>query len=460
MPASDVIVIGAGVTGIGAAYYLRAAGLSYTMLEADADLGGVWHTHRWHGARCDSDFVKYSFSFKPFLSEQCLQSREQIQRYLRSVAAEFGIVDHIQFNTRVTRAVFDTAEPRWIVHTSQGTFTARFLINGNGYFSEPYVPRFPGTDTFKGEIVHTAALDDHRTFQGKDVVLVGSGSTAVCAAPALAPPVSKSLVLLQRSPTYIYEISNVADRLTRLCQALHVRGVTAPLTMLRYYLQARDDLIFVGFRRFPRSARWIFRRHWLDAVGKERFEAHFRPRYNPWEQRIAVAIGLKEKLRTNAIVIKTGEIERLTERSIRLTSGEDIDCDVCILATGFNLNILKFDMYVGSTKISVAGINFYKGLMLGGVPNYFHPFGAWHTAWTQRSETVIKYAIKIIAHMKKHGFRAVSIDRRDVGFTPPITPGYVTRSLSMMPRFYGTYDLPSIDNFVSYRFNRRSFNFS
>jgi len=359
MSSPDVIVIGAGVTGIGAAYYLRAAGLSYTILESDADLGGVWHTHRWHGARCDSDFVKYSFSFKPFLSEQCLQSREQIQRYLRSVAAEFGILDHVRFNTRVTRAVFDLAEQRWIVHTSQGTFTARFLINGNGYFSEPYVPRFPGADGFKGEIVHTAALDDRRTFSDKHVVLVGSGSTAVCAAPALAPPVSRSLVLLQRSPTYIYEISNVADRLTRLCQALHARGVTAPLTVLRYYLQARDDLIFVGFRRFPRLARWIFRRHWLGAVGRERFEAHFRPRYNPWEQRIAVAIGLKDKLRTNAIVIKTGEIERFTERSIRLTNGEDLGCDVCILATGFNLNILKFDMYVGDFKIAIAGINFY-----------------------------------------------------------------------------------------------------
>ena len=161
---------------------------------------------------------------------------------------------------QVTRAVFDLAEQRWIVHTSQGTFTARFLINGNGYFSEPYVPRFPGADTFEGEIVHTAALDDRRTFSDKHVVLVGSGSTAVCAAPALAPPVSRSLVLLQRSPTYIYEISNVADRLTRLCQALHARGVTAPLTVLRYYLQARDDLIFVGFRRFPRLARWIFRK--------------------------------------------------------------------------------------------------------------------------------------------------------------------------------------------------------
>jgi monooxygenase len=460
MSAPDVIIIGAGVTGLSAAYYLRGAGLSYTILEADADLGGVWHTHRWHGARCDSDFVKYSFSFKPFLSDRCLQTREQIHRYLRSIATEFHIMEHIRFATRVTRAVFDDAEQRWIVHTSQGTFTSQFLINGNGYFSEPYVPRFRDSEKFKGEIIHAAALDDRRTFTDKDVVLVGSGSTAVCAAPELAPPVSRSLTLLQRSPTYIYEISNAAGRLTRLCQMLHTRGITVPLRALRYYLQCRDDVIFVGFRRFPRVARWFFRRHWIDAVGKERFEAHFRPRYNPWEQRIAVAIGLKEKLRTNAITIKTGEVERFTESSIRLTNGEEVRCDVCILATGFDLDILKFELFVGDTRIAIPGINFYKGIMLGGVPNYFHPFGAWHTAWTQRSETVMKYAIQIIAYMKRRGFGAVSIARRDVAFTPPITPGYITRSLSMMPRFYGTYDLPSIDNLVSYRFDPRRFSFS
>ena len=460
MLSRDVIVIGAGVTGIGAGYYLRKAGLSYAILERDTDLGGVWHTHRWHGARCDSDFVKYSFSFKPFLSDRCLQSREEIQRYLRWVAAEFGILDEIRFETRVIRADFDLAETRWIVRTSRGMFTSQFLINGNGYFSEPYVPRFPGTEQFKGEMVHTAALDGRRTFADKNVVLVGSGSTAVCAAPELAPPVSRSLTLLQRSPTYIYEISNDAGRVTRVCQALHARGVTMPLRVLRYYLQCRDDVIFVGFRRFPRLARWIFKRHWLDAVGKERFEAHFRPRYSPWEQRIAVAIGLKEKLRTNAITIKTAEIERFTESSIRLTNGEEIRCDVCILATGFELEILKFELAVGGEKVAVPGINFYKGMMLGGVPNYFHPFGAWHTAWTQRSETVVKYALEIIAYMKARGFRMVGIERRDVGFTPPLTPGYITRALARMPRFYGTYDLPSIDSLVSYRFDPRRFQFS
>jgi monooxygenase len=159
-------------------------------------------------------------------------------------------------------------------------------------------------------------------------------------------------------------------------------------------------------------------------------------------------------------VIKTGEIDRFTESSLVMTTGEAVKCDVCILATGFDLNLLKFDLYVGAAKLAVGGVNFYKGLMLGGVPNYFHPFGAWHTAWTQRSETVTRFAIKIMAYMKKHGFRTVAIDRKDVAFTPSITPGYVKRSLAMMPRFYGTYDLPSIDNIVSYRFNPRSFNFS
>ena len=248
--------------------------------------------------------------------------------------------------------------------------------------------------------------------------------------------------------------------MTRVCQRLHTRGVTFPVKLLRYAIQCKDDLIFVGFRSFPRFARWVFRRHWRQTVDREAFQRHFRPRYNPWEQRIPVAIGLKEKIRNRQIVIKTGEIERFTESAIVMANGEEIRCDICILATGFNLNLLKFDMYVGGEKIAMGGINFYKGFMIGGVPNYFHPFGAWHTAWTQRSERVTRFAIKIMGYMKERGFRTVSIDRRDVDFTPPLTSNYVRRCLSMMPRFYGTYDLPTIDNIVSYRFKPNSFKFS
>lgn len=456
---SDVIIIGAGITGIGAAYHLRAAGIPYTILEAKADVGGVWNTHRWHGARCDSDFIKYSFGFKPFLSSQCLQGREQIQQYLRDVAQEFSILENIRFNTRVTRAVFDTERKLWTVHAPQGPFSARFLLNGNGYFSdEPYLPAFRDTGRFKGEIVHTSHLDGGRTFHDKKVVLVGSGATAICCAPELAR-VSKSLVLLQRSPSYIYETDNRAGPLIKGCQALYRLGPHFPVRWLRHYLQLRDDLIFVGFRRFPALARWFFRNHWRKAVGEQALREHFSPRYNPWEQRIAVAIGLKEKLASGEISIKTAEIERFTESSIVLRGGEEIECDVCVLATGLNLRFFSFELHVGGQKVDVERINLHRGLMVGGVPNYFHPMGSWHSAWTQRLEPVTRLAVRIIEHMKKHGFAAVSVPRRELEARPGITPNYVMRCLATMPRLEGTSDLPSIDNLFATRFDRRSFSF-
>lgn len=455
-----VIIIGAGMTGIGAAYYLRANQIDYAILEAKGDVGGVWNTHRWHGARCDSDFIKYSFSFKPFLSAQCLQGRAQIQDYLRAVAQEFSILEQIRFNTRVAKAAFSLEQRRWTLHTGSGTFTAQFLINGNGYFSdEPHLPVFTGVERFKGEIIHTSHLDGSRCFIDKKVVLVGSGATAICCAPALAD-VSKSLVLLQRSPSYIHETDNQASLLIRLCQKLHQFGFSPAVKWLRQYLQLRDDLIFVGFRQFPRAARWFFRKHWLDTVGEDAFREHFNPSYNPWEQRIAVAIGLKEKLRTGQITIKTAEIERFTESSILLTNGESIECDACILATGLNLRFFNFELLVGDQPVALERINFYKGLMLGGIPNYFHPMGSWHSAWTQRLEPVTQLAVRIMRHMDKHGLGMVSIERREVDGAPGITPNYVKRCLATMPRMHGVSNLPSIDNIVVNRFNPARFNFS
>ena len=356
--------------------------------------------------------------------------------------------------------MFSTQAKRWTVHTSRGTFTAQFLINGNGYFSDqPYVPAFKDADKFKGEIIHTSDLDAARTFRDKNVVVVGSGSTAICCAPELSR-VSKSLVLLQRSPSYIYEISNRAGPLIVLCQSLYRLGVRFPVKWLRAYLQLRDDLIFVGFRSFPRLARWFFRHHWLKAVGPDAFREHFSPRYNPWEQRIAVAIGLKEKLQKGQMAIKTAEIERFTESSIVLTSGESIECDTCILATGLNLRFFSFELFVGEAKIAVERINLYKGVMVGGIPNYFHPMGSWHSAWTQRLEPVTRFAIRIIAHMKKRGLGSVSVERREVDAAPGITPNYVMRCASTLPRLHGTSNLPSIDNLFANRFNPGSFNFS
>jgi len=456
---TTAIIIGAGITGIGAAYYLRESRIPYVVLEANSDVGGVWHTQRWHGARCDSDFIKYCFSFKPYLSPHCLQDRAEIQRYLRSVTEEFAIVDHTHFNTKVTAASFNSRTQRWVVETSRGTFTAQFVINGNGYFSAPHVPKFPGRDEFRGELIHTFDLDAERSFEGKDVVLVGSGSTAVCAAPELAK-VSKSLTMLQRSPSYIYEIDNNATPSMRLAQALYRKGITLPLRLLRGWLQARDDIIFVAFRALPTFAKWFFRRHWLPAVGEKELRRNFTPRYSPWEQRIPIAIGFKEAVRSGRVVLKTDEIERFTASGVQLKSGEELKCDVCILATGFELNFLKFRVEVDGAAVDQAGINFYKGLMMGGVPNYFQPVGVWHSAWTQRSETATRFAVKIMAHMRKTGYRSVHIDREGVRYTPAITPNYIMRSFERMPRLCGTYELPSVDNLLCYRFSPRLFKFS
>src|SRR5262249_21321222 len=241
----------------------------------------------------------------------------------------------------------------------------------------PHMPVFPGSDRFRGEIIHTAYLDGERTFRNRDVVVVGSGATAICCAPELAR-VSRSLVLLQRSPSYIYEISNRAGFGTLLSQRLYAVGVTAPpVILLRGWIQCKDDLVFVGFRRFPRLARWFFKRHWVPVVGEEAFRAHVRPRYDPWQERITVAIGLKEKRRNNEVVFRTGEIDHFTESSIVLAGGDEIPCDVCVLATGFDLNLLKFDLVVGAEKVDVAGRGFFKRMVLGGGAGYFSTLGAW-----------------------------------------------------------------------------------
>jgi cation diffusion facilitator CzcD-associated flavoprotein CzcO len=455
----DVVIVGAGVTGIGAAYHLGRRGISHVILEAAGDLGGIWRTHRWPGARCDSEFIQYAYSFRPLPSDRSLLPAEEIHRYLRSVAGEFGIAGRIRFGTRVEKAAFDQEAGLWRVHTNREIFSSRFLLNANGYFSDPHVPAFRDLDRFHGEILHAFELDGDRSFADRDVVLVGSGATAICCAPELAKR-SRSLVMVQRSPSYIHETSDRAGPIARACHELYRRGIRFPLRILRYLLICRYDLVFTGFRAFPRIARRYFRRQWLDAVGRQSFERDFSPRYNPWEQRVCVSVGLREMLRSGAIRVRTAEIDSFTETSLVLKGGEEIRCDVCVLATGFSLNLLKFELRVGDRQIGFGGRSFYKGLMMGGVPNYFQPVGVWHSAWSERIETAVRLAVRIMRHVDENGLRTVVVDPRDVPFRPRITPNYVMRSPSTLPRPYGTWELPVIDNLIAYRFRPSELRFS
>jgi cation diffusion facilitator CzcD-associated flavoprotein CzcO len=296
-------------------------------------------------------------------------------------------------------------------------------------------------------------------FQGKSIVLVGSGASAISAAPALAAE-SQSLTLLQRSPSYIYEDGNKPGFFTNLAQKLYRIGFKLPVVVVNFFLQWRSDLVFIAFRKAPWLGKLFFRQHWRDTVDRKTYQQHFQPAYNPWQQRIPVATGFKQLIREKKINIETGHIKKFTATGIQLENGKIIEADLCILATGFNLKFFRFDISVDDHLINTQGINFYKGMMMGGIPNYFQPFGPQHTSFTRRIETVSKHIVKIILHMHKHQLNTVAIERKPITKVPRITPNYVMRNLNALPAFYGTLELPSIDNLLFYHFRQRDYHFS
>lgn len=460
--APEVIVIGAGVTGIAVSYYLSQAKIPHLVLERSQAVGGLWSSQRWPGIRCDSMIVKYSYSFRPFLSDQCLVSGETIARYLRDAAAELGMAKHIRFGVEVARADYRSDEQMWRVETSAGIFRARFLVNANGYFADqPHVPAFAGREQFRGRIVHLRDLDqaERSVFEGKRILLVGSGASAISAVTELHRA-SASLSLLQRSPSYIYETSNRPSWVVRLAQRMHRAGWQAPLHWVRSCLQIKDDLIFVGFRSWPRIGKLFFKRHWRKTVSVEEYLQHFTPPYNPWEQRIPVAIGLKKLIREKQIEVVTGEIEAFTPQGARLKNGRTLSFDLCVLATGYDPQFFKFEVCVDGRKVETRGINFFKGMMMGGIPNFFQPVGTLHTTWTQRTEVVAALMVKIMRHMKRRGLGSVAIERKQVPFRPALTANYIMRRWQDHPAVYGAWELPSVDRLLFYGFRSREYTFT
>jgi monooxygenase len=457
---TNVIIVGAGLTGIGASYYLAKNNIDHVLLEKSDTTGGVWSHQKWPGIRCDTDIIKYSYSFKPLLSEHCLVPGKTISNYLDDVSQEFGIRDRTVFGITVERAEFRSRENRWYVHTNKGVYCSRFLINANGYFLDaPHVPSFAGTDTFKGELLHLFHVDEHTSLKDRNIVLVGSGASAITAAPALCEHAA-SVTLLQRSPSYIYEEDNQIGPFVNLAQKFYRAGVRFPVQLVTYFMQLKDDLIFVMFRKLPWTGKLIFERHWKDTVDTDTYRTHFTPAYGPWEQRIPMAIGLKNAIRSGKLNIVTGEIDRFTESGIRLKNGASLKTDLCILATGFDLSFFKFDVLIDGEPVNTTDINFYKGMMMGGIPNYFQPFVAPHSSFTRRVEVVSRLVVKIIRYMQRHKLGAVCIKRKKVVKTPRITPNYVMRNLDQLPAIYGTFELPSIDSLLFFHFRKSNYTFS
>ena len=456
----SVIIIGAGLAGICAARYLSNSGIRYRILEKSNRVGGIWSSLNWPGIRCDTEILNYSYSFRPLMSKYNLVPGAEIADYLESTAEELGIINNIHFDTRVLSATFSTRKHCWHLHTSQGEFIARFVINANGYFNDqPHIPEYPSQENFRGEIKHLFNIDQQADFNGQSVLLVGSGASAISAAPALTER-CRTLTLLQRSPSYIFEDDNRIGWFTDRAQQMYRGGIHFPVSIVNWFQQCKSDLVFVAFRKLPALGKWFFRHHWRNCVDNETYRRLFTPRYNPWQQRIPVAIGFKRLQNDAKFHLVTGEIACFQENGVELKDGTKIKVDTCVLATGFDLNFFQFKIMINDDPVDTRGINFYKGMMMGGLPNYFQPFGPPHTSFTRRIETISSLIAKIILHMQKRELKTVSIARKPVAKLPRITPNYVLRNLQELPAFYGTLELPSIDKLLFYRFRSRDYQFA
>jgi cation diffusion facilitator CzcD-associated flavoprotein CzcO len=444
----DVIVVGAGISGIGAGYHLQneCPGKSYAILEAREAIGGTWDLFRYPGVRSDSDMYTLGFPFRPWDSESSLADGQSILTYLRDTASEYGIDQKIRFRHRVERATWSSQEDRWTVEarrTDTGEtvrFTCGFLFMCSGYYryEEGYTPEFPGTERFTGRIVHPQFWPEDLDYSGQRVVVIGSGATAVTLAPAMADEAAH-LTMLQRSPSYVLSIPG-QDPLARM-----LRRFLSPqraFDLVRW----KNVLVQRAFYQLSRSRPHLVKR--LLRKGVERqlppgfdVDRHFTPRYNPWDQRVCfVPDGdLFQAVARNRVSIVTDEIETFTETGIRLVSGQEIEADLIVTATGLNLQpIGGADLVVDGQPVELPNAMVYKGCMLSGVPNFALSFGYTNASWTLKADLICQFVTRLLNHMERRGYSRCTPENQDptVAETPFVdfTPGYFLRSMHMLPK--------------------------
>jgi monooxygenase len=444
----DVLIVGAGLSGIGAACHLRERlpRKTFAILEARDTLGGTWDLFRYPGIRSDSDMFTLGYSFRPWREDTALAGGSSILSYIRATAREHDVERAIRFGHRVVRADWSSAEARWTVEVERGDggetirLTCGFLYGCTGYYryDEGYSPRFAGSERFGGQLVHPQHWPRDLDCSGKRVVVIGSGATAVTLVPALAASAAH-VTMLQRSPTYIVSVparDPLAERLRpRLAPAL-------ASTIVRWKNVLRMMLSFQFSRAAPRLARGLFLRlARAELPPGYDLDRHLNPSYDPWDQRLcAIPDGdLFKAIGEGSASIETGEIETFTETGVRLRSGEELPADVIVTATGLNLLVLGgLELSVDAAPVDLGRTIAYKGLMLCGVPNLALTLGYTNASWTLRADLVGEYVCRLLGHMDEHGL-AVCVPRAPDPSLPTVPmmglkAGYVLRSLDELPK--------------------------
>ncbi|MEM9494741.1 MAG: NAD(P)/FAD-dependent oxidoreductase [Pseudomonadota bacterium] len=442
----DVLIVGAGISGVSAAYHLQknCPEKSYAILEARAEMGGTWDLFRYPGIRSDSDMFTLGFSFRPWREPKAIVDGPSIKQYVVDTAEEYGIDEKIRFNHRVTDLSWSSQTATWTVRADNNgeekTFTCGMLIACFGYYryAEGYAPDFDGADAFGGRIIHPQHWPEDLDYTGKRVVIIGSGATAITLAPSMAARAA-AVTLLQRSPSYLFSIPAVSP-VARFLGRFLPRSFAARLT--RWFAIIFQQISFKHARAHPEKMKKFL----FDKLRKKLnpdfdIDTHLTPHYDPWDQRVCVVPDddLYDALNDGAVTMVTNEIDAFVEDGVRLKSGETLKADIIVTATGL---ILEF---LGGAKVSVDGriiepasLFTYRGVMFSGVPNLVSVFGYTNASWTLRSDLISAYACRLIEHMDKNNVDVATPTPQDADMTAEpfidFTSGYVERASKDLPK--------------------------
>ncbi len=441
----DVVVVGAGLSGIGAGYHLKTKcpNKSYVILESRDAIGGTWDLFRYPGIRSDSDMYTLGYNFRPWKNAKAIADGPSILQYVRDTAAEYGIDKKVRFHHRVMRAEWSSREARWIVEAQRGGetvhFSCNFLFMCSGYYdyAKGYLPDFPEAASFKGRLVHPQHWPEDLDYEGKRVVVIGSGATAVTLAPAMAEKAAH-VTMLQRSPTYMVSWpseDSIANRLRRKLPAQLAYQLT------RWKNVLRGMYFFRMARRKPERVKGAL----LNLVKKQLapdydVATHFTPRYNPWDQRLCLVPDgdLFREINAGRMSIVTDHIDHFTESGIKLKSGEELPADIIVTATGLRMRLFGgLQVTVDGTSIDLSKTMSYKGMMFSGVPNFAAAFGYTNASWTLKADLTCEYVCRLLRYMDRHGYRQCMPQRDPSVAEVPwldFTSGYVQRALNQLPR--------------------------
>ena len=442
----DVLIVGAGLSGIGAARHLKSQcpGKTFAILEGRATMGGTWDLFRYPGIRSDSDMYTLGYNFKPWTEPQVIADGDRIRNYIQETARENDLQRHIRYDSKVTSADWQSDTATWTLTVQKASgetsqLTCNWLMMCSGYYNyeEGFTPEFKGREDFKGQVIHPQFWPEKLDYSGKRVVVIGSGATAITLIPSMTDK-AKHVTMLQRTPSYVISVPQFDPMVRVLLKFLPEMTV---YKMSRARNNFITQMIFKLSRKYPNFMRKLLLKQVKVQVGPNFDMKHFTPPYNPWDQRLcAVPNGdMFKVLKKGKASVVTDHIDRFTDKGILLKSGQTLEADIIVTATGLNLRLFGgMTMSVDGKAIEMNQHISYKGVMFSDIPNFSNALGYTNASWTLKADLIAEYVCRLIKHMDKTGTRIAVPERKDPNVKPTqlleMTSNYVTRAEAYLPK--------------------------